>query len=275
MRDRETIDSELRLLVAQRRSIRERGDQPSSRDIDELLDERLGHLPAASTPRSSTRERSRSSPASVRCATKPRPIRLSRRTGALRRFGPFAALPFTLVAIATVLLAAATVLMVLVVVRKPYPAAQPEIAPSSSPQPESAAPAPGLSAPAPPGRSPDIVNTALVEVLEHDGLPVPSHEYVVNHAHAVCDFLAQQPDFTDAVSFVQRTSIWQGDQSTKFVAGAIVSYCPQYMPKSPDGTQQAFDNAVSHLQGIQDDLQDISDDLQGIHDVLPALPSQR
>jgi hypothetical protein len=40
-RDRETIDSELRLLAAVRRSIREHGGEPSSRQVDELLDERL------------------------------------------------------------------------------------------------------------------------------------------------------------------------------------------------------------------------------------------
>jgi hypothetical protein len=39
MRDRETIDSELRLLAAVRRSIREHGGEPSSRQVDELLDE--------------------------------------------------------------------------------------------------------------------------------------------------------------------------------------------------------------------------------------------
>jgi hypothetical protein len=43
MRDREVIDSELRLLVAVRRSIREHGGAPSSLLIDELLDERLSH----------------------------------------------------------------------------------------------------------------------------------------------------------------------------------------------------------------------------------------
>jgi hypothetical protein len=43
MRDRETIDSELRLLAAVRWSIREHGGEPSSRQVDELLDERLAH----------------------------------------------------------------------------------------------------------------------------------------------------------------------------------------------------------------------------------------
>ena len=42
MRDRETIDSELRLLAAARRSIREHGIEPFNQ-VDELLDERLAH----------------------------------------------------------------------------------------------------------------------------------------------------------------------------------------------------------------------------------------
>jgi hypothetical protein len=40
VRDLDTIDSELRLLAAVRRSIREHGVEPSSRQVDELLDER-------------------------------------------------------------------------------------------------------------------------------------------------------------------------------------------------------------------------------------------
>jgi hypothetical protein len=43
MRDLDTIDSELGLLAAVRRSIREHGGEPSSRQVDELLDERLAH----------------------------------------------------------------------------------------------------------------------------------------------------------------------------------------------------------------------------------------
>ncbi len=40
MRDLDTIDSELRLLAAVRWSIREHGGEPSSRQVDALLDER-------------------------------------------------------------------------------------------------------------------------------------------------------------------------------------------------------------------------------------------
>ena len=44
MRDIETIDSALRLhSLPCADSIREQGGQPSSRDVDELLDERLAH----------------------------------------------------------------------------------------------------------------------------------------------------------------------------------------------------------------------------------------
>jgi hypothetical protein len=43
VRDIETIDAELRLQAAMRRSIREHGGEPSSRQVDELLDERLAH----------------------------------------------------------------------------------------------------------------------------------------------------------------------------------------------------------------------------------------
>jgi hypothetical protein len=43
VRERETIDADLRLLAAVRRSIREQGGEPSSRQVDELLDERLSH----------------------------------------------------------------------------------------------------------------------------------------------------------------------------------------------------------------------------------------
>jgi hypothetical protein len=43
LRDIETIDAELRLQAAMRRSIREHGGEPPSRHVDDLLDERLAH----------------------------------------------------------------------------------------------------------------------------------------------------------------------------------------------------------------------------------------
>ena len=104
----------------------------------------------------------------------------------------------------------------------------------------------------------------FIEALKQDGVPVPSHEYVMTHGHAVCDFLAHQPNFAEAVGFVQRSSIWDANQSVDFAAGAIVSYCPQYEPASSDEAQQAYQNALSDLQAIQGHLQGIRDDLQAI-----------
>ena len=40
MRDLDTVDFELRLLAAVRRTVRENGGQRSSHHVDELLDER-------------------------------------------------------------------------------------------------------------------------------------------------------------------------------------------------------------------------------------------
>jgi hypothetical protein len=53
MRDLDTIDSELRLLAAVRRSIREHGGEPSSRHVKELLDERLSRRGRAGRRRGS------------------------------------------------------------------------------------------------------------------------------------------------------------------------------------------------------------------------------
>ena len=73
MRDRETIASELRLIAAVRRSIREHGGEPSSRQVDELLDERLisslfPRLGLVPRPRSTRRA---TPPAGSRAATPP------------------------------------------------------------------------------------------------------------------------------------------------------------------------------------------------------------
>lgn len=250
MRDRDTIDSELRRLAAVRRSLREHGGELSSRQIDELLDERLGHRPETSKPRSL--------PTPQRSATRLRTSRRDWRKGALGRFGRLAALPLSLVA-------AATVLLVMFTFHNTHPAAQ-----STEVPPSSARPAP--AAPKPPAPSVDIVDTALIDALKQEGVPVPSHEYVTIHGHAVCDFLAHQPNFEEAVSLVQRTSIWDANQSADFAAGAIVSYCPQYKLGSPDQTQQASQNALSDMQRIEGDLQRIQGDLQGIRDGLPAIP---
>ena len=45
MRDLDAIDSELRLLAAVHRSVRDHGGEPSSRQVDELLDERNSATP--------------------------------------------------------------------------------------------------------------------------------------------------------------------------------------------------------------------------------------
>jgi Protein of unknown function (DUF732)/TENA/THI-4/PQQC family len=173
---------------------------------------------------------------------------------------PLATLPLSLVAVATVL-------VVMFAVHNPHPAAQPTVVPPSGARPNPAAP----KAHAPPL---DIVDRAFIDGLKQVGVPVPSHEYVMIHGHAVCDFLAHQPNFAEAVRFVQRSSIWDANQSADFAAGAIVSYCPQYEPASPDEMQQAFQNALPDLQAIQGDLQGIQGDLQGIRDDLQAIPGQ-
>ena len=91
----------------------------------------------------------------------------------------------------------------------------------------------------------------------------------MTHGHAVCDFLTHQPNFAEAVRFVQQSSIWDANQSSDFTAGAIVSYCPQNEPTNADQMQPGFQNALSDLQAIQGDLQGIQGDLQGIRDHLP------
>ena len=262
MRDRETIDSELRLIAQRRQSIREQGGQPSSRQLDELLDERLGHLARASETGAVA-----AGEAQMVAATWPHrheigDIRPHRRKSALRRFGPLAALPLSLLAVATALVA-------MFGAHKPAPQEEP----AADPPPLSAQPHPA----APPAHAPpvDNVDGAFIDVLKQDGVPVPSHEYVTTHGHAVCDFLAQQPNFADAVRYVQSSSIWDADQSANFTTGAVVSYCPQYEPASPAELQPGMQNALSDLQRIQGDLQRIQGDLQGIRGGLPAIPGHQ
>ena len=116
---------------------------------------------------------------------------------------------------------------------------------------------------------------AFVDALKQEGVPVPSHEYVMTHGHAVCDFLTHQSNFAEAVSFVQRSSIWDANQSADFAAGAIVSYCPQYERASSDETQQAYQNALSDMQAIEGRLKGIQGDLQGVRDDLQAIPGHQ
>jgi hypothetical protein len=259
MRDPDTIDSELRRLAAVRRSIREHGGEPSSRQVDELLDERLGHRVEASETE-----------AVEVCETKVVADTWSRwdetdditphgRKGMLRRFGVLAALPLSLVAVATAL-------VVMFAFHNPHPAAQPTVVPPSGarPNPPASGARPNPAAPKAHAPPPDIVDRAFIDALKQEGVPVPSHDYVMIHGHAVCDFLAHQPNFVEAIRFVQRSSIWDANQSAEFAAVAIVSYCPRHEPASMDEMQQAFQNALSDLQAIQGDLQGIRDDLQVI-----------
>ena len=139
--------------------------------------------------------------------------------------------------------------------------------------PPTAAPPKPVAPPAPAPRI-DIVDMAFVAALKHEGVPVPSQEYVTAQGHAVCDFLAHQPNFTDAVGFVQRSSIWDANQSADVTAGAIVSYCPQSQPSTPD-LQPAYQNALSDLQAVQGKLQDIQGDLEGLQGVLDGIAGRQ
>ncbi|OMC18816.1 DUF732 domain-containing protein [Mycobacterium sp. SP-6446] len=255
MRDRETIDSELRLLAAARRSIREQGRQPSPREADELLDELLAHDAGTSLTTAVDADvvadtRSRGDNAGITPRKRNDVLR--------RRLGLFAALPLSLIAVA------AAVVVILASHHEDSSAQAPESPPSVAP--------PKPVAPKPPPPRIDVVDMAFIGALKQEGVPVPSQEYVMTQGHAVCDFLAHQPDFGQAVSFVQRSSIWDANQSAVFATGAVVSYCPQYQLASPVDTQQNLQNALSGMQAIQGDLQGIQRDLHGIGDGLPAIP---
>jgi hypothetical protein len=264
MRDRETIDAELRRLAAGRQSIREQGRQPSSREADELLDELLAHtsgVPPTTAVTSggfdfvpddwSTATKTVTKPR--RTVTKPRG-----RKDVLRRFGLFAALPLSLVAAV-----AAVVVMTAV---HSQDSAEP---PADSPP--SAAPS-KPAAPKPPAPRIDVADMAFVAALNHEGIPVPSQEYVTNQGHAVCEFLAREPNFAAAVGFVQRTTIWNADQSANVIAGAIVSYCPQSQPAvTPDDISPAYQNALTDIQDIDKRLHGVQGDLQNMQGALDGL----
>jgi hypothetical protein len=88
------------------------------------------------------------------------------------------------VALPLSLLGVATVLVVMFGVHEPDPAQ-----PAVTPPPSNARPSPA----APEAHAPPldiIVDRALIDVLKHDGVPVPSHEYVTTRGHAVCGFLS-------------------------------------------------------------------------------------
>lgn len=262
MRDRETIDAELRRIALSRRSSGQ-GGQLSSREADELLDELLAHsgrgpLPdLARTPEAVVVPRDRG----VAVPKSPR-----RRAGALSRLSLLAAVPLSLAAVAV-----AVVMMVSV--RHEDSSAQPsEAQPSDTPS-ATAAP-PSRAAPRAPAPRLQIADAAFVGALRREGVPVPSQEYVMAQGHAVCDFLAHQPNFADAAGFVQRSSVWDADQSAKVTAGAIVSYCPQSQSAMVDQSQPAYQSTLSDLQAIQQQLQGIQGDLHGIEGSLNGLPGR-
>lgn len=257
MRDRETIDSELRRIALGRRSIREQGGQPSSHEVDELLDELLAHstgAPVVTAPHARETQ--------VVTAAGPRRNKAAlflRRSGVLRRLGLMAALPLSLVAIA----AAAIVIFA---VRHQDSPAQPTEAPppAAGPSRPAASPPSRMTPHAPPAPRIGVADTAFIAALKHEGVPIPSQDYVMAQGHAVCDFLAHQHNFSDAVGFVQRSSIWDADQSTHVTAGAIVAYCPQSMPSASNEMQPAYQDALSDLQAIEGKLRDIQGDLDNL-----------
>ena len=255
MRDRETIDSELRRVAAELRSTRERGGRPSSQRIDALLDERLGHpadamydtalLDAIWSPADETAQP---------------PSR--RRHGLLLRLALRVAIPLSLITIA----AAAAVMFVL---HHRHRTPEPTASPPSDEQVSPAAQAPFVP-PAKPVSPTDIAEKALVETLQREGVPVPSNDYVVNQGHSVCDFLGRQPNVADAAHFVQQSTIWDAGQSADFVTAAVITYCPKFESAASDQMQQTYQKSLTNLQAIEGDLRGINNDLQDIRDGLPG-----
>jgi hypothetical protein len=253
MRDRETIDSELRRVASELRSIRERGGRPSSQQVDALLDERLGHpvevlcdtafLDEILAPFEETIERPR-----------------RRRRGWVLRFALRAAIPLSVLAIAAVL-------AVVFTLHRHHPTAEPTASPVADELPSPAAPSPVVPPPTPPSPS-DIAEKAMVDALQNEGVPVPSRDYASTQGHAVCDFLSREANFADATQFVQRSTIWDARQSANFATAAVVTYCPQFESSNTDQMQQVFQKSVTNLQAVEGDLQGINHDLQGISDGL-------
>lgn len=258
MRDRETIDAELRRIALGRQAGREHGGQPLSREVDELLDELLAHSVGASLPAAA---KAHGTDVATYTGSRGGQIgtTLRRRKGVPRHLGLLAALPLSLVAVV------AAVVMMFSVHREDSSAQPSEAPPSASPAPKPVVP----QAPTP---RTEIADAAFIAALKHEGVPVPSHEYVMTQGHAVCDFLAHQPNFADAVEFVRRSSIWDANQSAEVTAGAIVAYCPQSQPASAADLSPAYQNALSDLQAIEGKLQGIEGDLQGIQGGLDRIP---
>ena len=257
MRDRETIDSELRRVAAELRSIRERGGRPSSRQLDALLDERLGH------------------PADALCdiaildeicvpadEAEDHPAR--KRRSLLLRLALRAAVPLSLITVAAVV-------AVMFALHHRHPTPPPTATPPSevqaSPAAQAQAQAPFIPPPKPVSPT-DIAEKALIDTLQREGMPVPSHDYVTTQGHSVCDFLGRQPNVADAAHFVQQSTIWDGSQSADFVTAAVITYCPQFESTASDQMRQTYQKSLTNLQTIEGDLQGINHDLQGISDGL-------
>ncbi len=260
MRDRETIDSELRRIALRRRSVGEGGGQPLPREADDLLDELLAHS-AGTPPATAVKTGGTNVVADTRTRTIPRKPR-----GVPRHLKVLAVLPLSLVALVAV--------VVMLAVHRQNSPAQPaaETPPSATP-PESVGP-PGPAAPKAPAPRVDVADMTFVAALKHEGVPLPSDEYATAHGHAVCDFLAHQSNFADAADFVQRSSLWDADQSAKVTAGAIVSYCPPAQPSSADQLTPVYQNTLSDLQAIERKLQDMQGTLHDIQGNLAGIPGQ-
>ncbi|MDT7735100.1 MAG: hypothetical protein QOE12_2274 [Mycobacterium sp.] len=253
MRDRETIDSELRRVAAELRSIRERGGRPSSQQVDALLDERLGHPVEV---RSDTAVLDEILAPFEETVARPR----RRRQRRLLRFALRAAVPLSVLAIAAVL-------AVMFTLNRHHPPVEPAASPVADEQP-SPAPRPPAVPPAAPPSPTDIAEKAMVEAMQREGVPVPSRDYASAQGHAVCDFLGRKPDFADATHFVQQSTIWDAHQSADFATAAVVTYCPQFESTNNDQMQQVLQKSATNLQTIEGDLQGINHDLQGISDGL-------
>ncbi|WP_292975694.1 DUF732 domain-containing protein [Mycobacterium sp.] len=253
MRDRETIDSELRRVAAELRSIRERGGLPSSQQVDALLDERLGHPVEVM---SDTAVLDEILAPFVDTVDRPR----RRRRGRLLRFALRAAVPLSVLAMAAMLVAMFTL-------HRHHRPVEPVATPVSDER-VSPVPAPALHPPSAPPTPADIAEKAMVDALQQEGVPVPSRDYAATQGHAVCDFLGRQPNFSDATQFVQRSTIWDNQQSADFAAAAVVTYCPQFEATTNSQAQQTMQKSETTLQTIEGDLQGINRDLEGIKDGL-------
>ncbi|WP_082975852.1 DUF732 domain-containing protein [Mycobacterium sp. E2238] len=83
----------------------------------------------------------------------------------------------------------------------------------------------------------EIADAAFIAALKHEGVPVPSHEYVMTQGHAVCDFLAHQPNFADAVEFVRRSRFaeWALAAQRVWARAKPMAVLPTAGPMNPRG----------------------------------------